>query len=112
MWAHGGLPCGEWSDLRLSRNAYINMVQEEEYTIADKGYNDTQYFLFPTKDNTRTRKIRTILARHETINRRIKQFRVMGCRFRHQLHLHPRCFHAVINLIEITIENCEPLYQI
>ncbi len=23
VWAHGGMPCGEWPDLRLARNAII-----------------------------------------------------------------------------------------
>ena len=26
VWVNGGLPCGEWSDLRLARNAFIDSL--------------------------------------------------------------------------------------
>jgi hypothetical protein len=44
-----------------------------------------------------------ILARHETVNKRIKQFCCLNFRFRHYLHLHPRFFHAVVNLTQLLI---------
>ena len=37
VWAHGGMPCGEWSDLRLARNAIIGAVLPREIIIADRG---------------------------------------------------------------------------
>jgi hypothetical protein len=40
----------------------------------------------------------------ETSNIRIKQFCCMNQRFLHSLHLHPRFFHPVANLIELMIE--------
>lgn len=73
VWAHGGVPCGEWPDLRLARNAIIEAIQPTEFIIADRGYNDAQYFDFvPNLQKKR------ILARHETVNRRIKQFSCMS----------------------------------
>lgn len=112
VWANGGVPCGDWPDLRLARNAYTSMVGKNEMTVADKGYNDSIFFLFPKQNDPAAKRKHKIMARHETVNRRIKQFRVMGEKFRHSLFLHPRCFHAVINLIEIAIENGENLYSI
>ena len=44
VWAHGGMPCGEWPDLRLARNAIIGAVGPREMIIADRGYNDQPYF--------------------------------------------------------------------
>ena len=110
VWAHGGLPCGEWPDLRLARNSIISALQPGEKIIADRGYNDINYFDVPNGNADVQKK--NILARHETVNRRIKQFYCMNNRFRHYLHLHPRFFHAVVNLTQLMIENGEPLYAI
>jgi hypothetical protein len=109
VWAHGGLPCGEWSDLRLARDAIIHVLDPGERIIADRGYRDQTFFDIPNGNEDDEQK-RKILARHETVNRRIKQFCCMSQRFRHSLRLHPRFFHAVTNLTELMIENGEPLY--
>ena len=108
VWAHGGLPAGEWPDLKLARNAILDAVGPREMIIADGGYNDHQYF--ETLSNPQ--KAKAILARHETVNRRVKQFSCMSQTFRHSLYLHPRFFHAVINLTQLMIENGEPLYPV
>ena len=108
VWAHGGLPAGEWPDLKLARNAILDAVGPREMIIADGGYNDRQYF--ETLSNPQKEK--AILARHETVNRRVKQFSCMSQTFRHSLYLHPRFFHAVINLTQLMIENGEPLYPV
>ncbi len=74
------LGCGEWPDLRLARNAIIEAIQPTEFIIADRGYNDAQYFDFvPNLQKKR------ILVRHETVNRRIKQFSCMSHRFRPEI---------------------------
>lgn len=108
MWANGGMPCGEWPDLRLARNAFIDRLQPGEKALADRGYRDENFFEFPNGDQQRKR----ILARHETVNSRIKLFCCMKERFRHALYLHPRFFHAVVNLTQLMIENGEPLFSI
>ena len=48
--AHGGYPCGEWSDLRLARDAFINHLEIGEKAVADKGYRDNNYFVNPNGD--------------------------------------------------------------
>lgn len=112
VWAHGGLPCGEWPDLRLARHAIIHALLPAETIIADRGYNDPNYFDFPN-GNAADQQKRQILARHETVNRRIKQFSYcMSSRFRHSLQLHPRFFHAVVNVTQLMIESGEPLYLV
>jgi hypothetical protein len=108
VWAHGGVPCGEWPDLRLARNAFIDRLLPGEKAIADGGYRDHHYFDFTNGAQQR----KPILARHETVNGRIKLFRCMKERFRHALYLHPRFFHAIVNLTQIMIDNGEPLYTI
>ncbi len=51
----------------------------------------------------------TIRERHETVNRRFKQFFALGHKFRHNLDVHS-IFHAVANLTHLQmIDN--PLFN-
>ena len=68
MWANGGLPCGEWPDLKLARNAFIGRLEPGEKALADRGYRDLNFFELPNGDIVKKR----ILAMHETVNHRIK----------------------------------------
>ncbi|KAK4009233.1 hypothetical protein OUZ56_018349 [Daphnia magna] len=66
VWAHGGLPCGAWPDLRLARDAIIHVLDPGERIIADRGYRDQTFFDMPngSEDDEQKRKI---LARHQTL---------------------------------------------
>ncbi|KAG9414463.1 hypothetical protein AC1031_013822 [Aphanomyces cochlioides] len=112
VWAHGGMPCGSWPDLRLARDAYCSSVEPNEMTLADRGYADPHYFIYPRPGRADVRRQKEIMARHETCNRRLKQFRVLGDVFRHNLYLHPIYFHAVVNLTQIMIESGEALFSV
>lgn len=108
VWAHGGFPCGQWPDIRIARVAFIGRLNPGEKALADGGYRDEHNFENPNGDERK----RSILARHETVNVRLKQFCCLKERFRHDLYLHPRFFHAVVNLTQLMIKKGEPLYAI
>ena len=110
VWAYGGFPCGEWSDLKLTRYAFVLGLQEGEKVIADRGYNDPNYFDFPNGENNAKKK--EIMARHETFNGRLKQFSCLQDIFRHELCLHPLYFNAVVDVTQMTIQRGEPLYAV
>jgi hypothetical protein len=112
VWIHGGLPCGTWSDLKLARSAYIHEINEGELTIADDTYRDATYFIHPHAFPESIQLQSKIRARHETINRRFKQFKILDTKFRHKLYLHPRCFHAIAQVIQVALHNGHPLYQL
>jgi hypothetical protein len=97
-------------NLKLARSAFALGLQEGEKAIADRGYNDANYFYYPNGENDQKKK--EIMARHETLNRRLKQFNCLQYKFRHELYLHPLYFNAVVNLTEIMLEHGEPLYPI
>lgn len=52
------------------------------------------------------------MSRHETVNRRMKQFQALKQVFRHNITKHPMVFYAVANLTQLMIENGEPLFKI
>ena len=70
----------------------------------------TDYFDFPNGNNDQKKK--EIMARHETLNGRLKSFSCLQHRFRHDLHLHRLHFNAVVNLTQMMIEHGEPLYSV
>lgn len=94
--------------MRLARDAFIDHLEIDEKALADKGYRDNNYFVNPNGDPLKKK----ILARHETANKRVKQFYSMKDVFRHVLTLHPSFFRACVNLTQIMIVNGEPLYDV
>lgn len=110
VWAHGGYPCGAYPDLRLAREMFVTFLEPGERTMADRGYNDATYFILPTIENSYRHKV--IMGRHETVNKRIRQFDILNKKFHHDKSLHGKCFHAVINLTQLTLKYEEPLFSI
>jgi hypothetical protein len=53
-----------------------------------------------------------IRARHETVNKRLKQFEVLKRVFRHDVQHHQPAFMACAVTTQLTIERGEPLYAI
>lgn len=47
VWAFGGFPCGAYPDIKIARELYVNMVDPGEMTVADDGYRDGNYFIYP-----------------------------------------------------------------
>lgn len=110
MWAFGGYPCGEYPDLTIAREAYVLSVDSNEKTMADKGYKDSIFFILPDDKNKYQHKL--IMSRHETVNKRIRQFKILQQTFRNSIKKHPIVFHAVINITQLIIKNEDPLFNI
>ena len=81
VWLKGPLPCGEWSDINIFWDALIHYLDENERVEADNGYQGEA----PTHvkcPNMFTRKeeisqCNSMFAnRHETVNKRFKQWGV------------------------------------
>lgn len=106
VWASGGLPCGDWPDLKIAEKLYLK-YSKHEVTLADKGYRLQGKFKQPSNANERR-----ILARHETLNARLKQFEILNNRYRNNLKKHPKIFHACINIIQVSIEDGEQLFDV
>jgi DDE superfamily endonuclease len=106
---NGPFPCGQWHDLTVARQnlCYKLAVSEdpEELALADGGYQDGyQFFETPTGHNNEDQRMKAkARARHETVNRRIKQWGVMGERFRADPNEHWKYFNAVANLTQFII---------
>lgn len=54
----------------------------------------------------------TARRRHETGNKRIKDWRIMAVQFTHEIEFHGACFRACATLTQLAIEFGKPLYQL
>jgi hypothetical protein len=94
--AHGGYPCGKWPDLRLARDAFIDRFEIDKKALNDKGYRDNNFFVNPNEDP-----LKKILATHETLKKRVKQFYCMNDVFRHVFTFHPSFFRACFDFTHL-----------
>jgi len=88
------VPRGQWLDHKLVRYAFFDGLQPGEKAMGDASYHADRYF----ENEMCLNETKRILARHETVNRRIKYFYCITNKFRPALHLHPTCFNAYFNL--------------
>lgn len=108
---YGGFPCGAYPDLKIARLNYLNEIMPGELTLADDGYRDPN-FVYPHKYQNTQFHQKKIMQRHETVNHRLKEFQVLGSRFRHDKYKHSVYFYAVANIVQIKIDSGEKLYDV
>ena len=96
-------------------------LEEYEMVEADNGYlragEDPLLAKVPgafAADQTKSKlKLQsTVRARHETVNKRFKQWEALSGVFRHPLHKFSIVFDAVAILTQLSLENGEPLFQV
>ncbi len=88
------------------------MLDKEERAIADKGYTDDMALTPDTISSPKPSSLHSALrARHETVNKRLKQFAVCNSKFRHALSYHGTCFHAVSRITQLALLE-EPLFDV
>ena len=112
VWAYGGFPAGSNRDIDISRKRFVKKLQPNERAVADKGYRHSDSFYVCENNDPCNKRIKQILARHENVNRRVKTFDCMSGVFRHDLSLHRDYFYAVVNIVQISIENGDKLPEI
>lgn len=105
----GGYPCGLYPDLKLSREVFVPSLKTGEQAMADKGYKDP-HFILPNPENSELHGL--IMSRHETINGRLKSFRILGQVFKHSLQKHPMIVSAVANVTQLMLQNGHPLFSV
>lgn len=81
--------------------------------MADKGYKGDPRIHTPldAKDVFHYEAMGRARARHETINRRFKQFGILSKCFRHHRSLHSYAFLAAAAIVELEIETGHPAFQ-
>lgn len=117
VWVKGPLPCGEWPDIKIFRAALVHYLDPDERVEADDGYigeapvHTKTPNMFTRKKEKLEMQAR-VRNRHETVNKRFKQWGCLNQRFRHGVEQHSACFRAVAVLTQLSLEFGEPLFSV
>ena len=90
------------------------LLEADEQAVADKGYRGEPLTIaLPGSGETEEEEEAMARARmrHETCNKRFKNFACMTMPFRHGLGMHYDCMHAIVVLTQLEIENGHPLFD-
>ena len=117
MWVSGPFLPGLWTDSMIFNDGMKKNLDRGERVEADSGYSahDPQFARTPNSIWNRNKKkeLRNrVRGRHETVNRRFKQFGIMHHKFHHDWKRHSCTFRAVAVIIQMSIMMGEPLFDI
>lgn len=119
VWIMGPFPCGDWHDVNVFRFALKQMLDEGERVEADDGYvgEDPLTARVPGSmahyHDDRMLLVRAFVhRRHETVNKRLKQFKCLATVFCHPIALHAQCFQACAVLTQLAIQHGNPLFTV
>ena len=92
VWVNGPWPCGAFSDVRVFRSGLKSTLDVDEFVVADGGYIDERCISPPGSSHADHKTLAETRARHEIVNKRLKQFNVLTHRFKHTPSLHVHFF--------------------
>ena len=115
MWVSGPWRAGRYNDITIFQNSGLKekLLEDRERAEADLGYRgEPEVIDLPDEGS-----IDMILAkkrarmRHETCNKRFKNWNCMSQNFRHGVAMHRDCMIAVAVLTQLAIQSGEPLFD-
>lgn len=119
VWISGPFPAGRWSDINIFRNGIIHHLDKNERVEADDGYiGESPRYIKCPQGVTANRKKRTeimqtiVRRRHETVNKRFKDWGILRQIFRHNPTSHGDIFRAIAVITQMAINNGEPLFHV
>jgi hypothetical protein len=118
VWINGPFPAGEFNDITIFRECLQTALDDGERVEADDGYRgDPTITKVPADVLTRSgeeedAQQRRTQGRHETVNARLKNFKILVEQYRHDETQHGYVFRAVACLVQIALKNGDPLYNV
>jgi hypothetical protein len=116
VWINGPYNCGQWTDIKIFREALIHELEEAERVEADDGDIEEaplhvkcpKCITNPEECESMQQRVRN---RQETVNNRFKFWEVLKQIFRHELTLHGDVFRCIAIISQLVIDNGQPLFQ-
>lgn len=116
VWINGPFNPGQFMDLMVFRlGLKQKLLFAGEKAQADGIYAcETRTIIAPNEfDGAAVQRLKDdVRARHETVNKRLKQFGILKRIFRQELCKHKAAFTAVAVITQIAIRNGEELYEV
>ena len=107
---NGPFSCGSYSDLRIFRKNLRLLLIPGELVVADGTYKGNRC---KNRGSAASNCLYGIMrARYDTCNKRIKEFDILGQRFRHNITKHGACNRAVAKMSQLMIRNGHPLFYL
>ena len=114
-WWHGPLPPGDMNDDMIFNDALTSWLEHGERVEADLGYKASA----PTHVNCPTIEVPSragmtarVRLRHETCNKRFKNWNILKVAYRHDILDHQAVFGAIACLTQLAFESGEPLFPV
>lgn len=107
VWVHGPFPCGRYNDIKIFCRHLQGLLEPNERVVADGGYRDAdeETTETPSGYNTYDQYMKSMArARHETLNRRFKQYKILGSRYRGEIVDHKYIMLAIANIVQLDVE--------
>ena len=116
VWINGPYEPGLWNDLKIFRHSLVTFLEDGERVEADDGYLGEHPrhvkcpggFCNPPETEFMQKRVRN---RHETVNKRFKQFEALKQRWRHNLGHHGNVLRMAAVLTQVSFSEGEPLFQ-
>lgn len=115
VWINGLFQCGPWKDETIFAVAGLaSEVEEGEMVHADKTYRGKQGCSTPYNQSFKYERdqSRVVQGRHETVNKRFKDFGALSTQFRHPLWKHGDVFRAVAVIVQLSLKRDAPLFHV
>ena len=115
VWLQGPYPCGDWPDVRIARSCLHFWLLPWEKYVSDGLYKLCRgYAMTPVRrERSHMDYVRGVVrARHESVNRRFKIFKILSHKYCHPIETHGDVFRSVSNIVQILLENGMPMYDI
>lgn len=117
VWINGPYEPGKWNDVMIFRNALMTELGEGERVEADDGYigeapNNVKCPKSISNHACMEKMQAFVRRRHETINKRFKQWGVLRQFHRGDLKKHTFYFRLCAIVTQLAIENGEPLFSV
>jgi hypothetical protein len=116
VWIQGPYPMGEYTDIKIFNKVLHHFLDLEEQVKADEGYvghpdkiKCPQNVCNPAEKWVMHGRVR---ARHETLNRRLKNWGILSQVYCHTIMQHSNVFQACAVVTQLTIKNGEPLFKV
>ena len=111
---HGPFPAGEWPDAKIFKRLLRWKLSLGEKVVADNGYKGLQTFICRPGEGDRQLRLAMscLRARHESINSRLKKWKILGSMFRHNMEKHHIAFRSVIVIEQLKIQDGPGPFQV
>jgi len=84
-----------------------------QQAVADRAYSGPQVVVRNEFDTPVVKQFKkNVRARHETFNGRIKSFKILAERFRHEVGMHKAVFEACCVIVQYDMETGRPLFRV